>query len=40
MHMNKYFCEIGEKLQDASPDLKYDYERHLPARVENTFEQQ
>ena len=36
-HMNMYFCEIGEKLQDAIPDLGYDYKRYLPARVENTF---
>ena len=36
-HMNMYFCEIGEKLQDAIPDLGYDYKRYLPARVENIF---
>ena len=36
-HMNMYFCEIGERLQDAIPDLGYDYKRYLPARVENTF---
>ena len=36
-HINMYFCEIGEKLQDAIPDLGYDYKRYLPARVENTF---
>ena len=36
-HMNMYFCEIGEKLQDAIPDIGYDSKRYLPARVENTF---
>ena len=36
-HMNMYFCEIGEKLQDAISDLRYDYKRYLPARVDSTF---
>ena len=36
-HMNMNFCEIGEKLQDTTLDLGYDYKRYLPARVENTF---
>ena len=35
--MNIYFCEIGEKLQDAIPNLGYDYKRYLPITVENTF---
>ena len=35
--MNMYLCEIGEKLQDAIPNLGYDYKRYLPIRVENTF---
>ena len=35
--MNMYFCEIGEKLQDAIPNLGYDYKRYLPIRVENTL---
>ena len=35
--MNMHFCEIGEKLQDAIPNLGYDYKRYLPIRVENTF---
>ena len=35
--MNMYSCEIGEKLQDAIPNLGYDYKRYLLIRVENTF---
>ena len=35
--MNIYFCEIGVKLQDAIPNLGYDYKRYLPIWVENTF---
>ena len=36
-HTNMYFYEIVEKLQDAIPDLGYDYKRYLLARVENAF---
>ena len=35
--MNMYFCEIGEKLHDAIPNLGYDYKRYLPIRVETHF---
>ena len=36
-HLNMYFCEIGENLQCAIPDVGYDQKRYLPAGIENTF---
>ena len=35
--INMYFCEVVGKLQDAIPNMGYDYNRYLPIKSWKQF---